>query len=49
VMSTSMITEWMSLRERTNDSAWISAAVLVALTLVGVFALVSRVRRELRG
>jgi ABC-type transport system involved in multi-copper enzyme maturation permease subunit len=49
VMSTSMITEWMSLRERTNDSAWISAAVLVALTLVGVLALVSRVRRELRG
>ncbi len=49
VMSTSVLTEWLSLRERTNESAWLSAVVLVALTVVGVLALVSRVRRELRG
>jgi ABC-type transport system involved in multi-copper enzyme maturation permease subunit len=48
VLSTSMMSEWLSLRERTNPSAWISAAVLVALTCLGVFALVLRVRKELR-
>lgn len=48
VFSTSMMTEWLSLRARTNPSAWISAAVLVAFTLAGVLALVLRVRHEIR-
>ena len=49
VLSTSMMTEWLSMRERTNPSAWISAAVLVLLTCAGLLALVMRVRKELRG
>lgn len=49
VMSTSMLTEWLSLRESTNASAWISAAVLVAMTVAGVLVLLARVRKELRG
>lgn len=39
----------LDIRESTNDSAWISAAVLAAISAAGVLAVVLRLRKEVRG
>ncbi|MBX7080559.1 MAG: ABC transporter permease [Nannocystaceae bacterium] len=39
----------LDLRESTNDSAWISAAVLAGISALGVLAVVLRLRKEVRG